>query len=247
MAPEYRRHNNIWDQPTEVFEPIRDDYTPEPARRRRAEKPSETKRYVLIALTATVVGAALTVGGVFVYGRVSPARTAAPAPAAPAATITAQPAPVTTVQSAPTTTPPPTTTTRSTSSTAAVFGKPCDDAGRKVQDANGILLTCDVAGDAGTRWLDENTIAIGTLCEPNADGDIGYAADNKTRLICRYDKHSDNYSYVNQGPITPGYHKPGDTCDHQRDTGTTSTSDGKALTCQPAAAASSTWVWTPAL
>ncbi|MFJ4657458.1 hypothetical protein ACIP5Y_39855 [Nocardia sp. NPDC088792] len=232
-----------------MFEPIRDDYAPEPTRRRRAQKHSEPRKYALIALAATIAGAALAVGGVLVYGRVTPTRTDVPN-AAPtsAVTITAQPTPATTPQPAQTTTVQrSTTTTRSASNAPAVFGKSCDDLGRRAQDANGILLTCDVSGDSGSRWVDENTVAIGILCEPEADGDIGYAADNKTRLICLYDKHSDSYSYTNQGPITAGYHQPGEKCDHTSQTGTVSTNDGKALTCQPASAASNDWIWTPLL
>ncbi|MEV6770066.1 lysozyme inhibitor LprI family protein [Nocardia sp. NPDC051030] len=95
MAWGEQRSDDVWNQDTEVFERFSDE---DLARMDRAHgripKRSQTRRYVIIAVAAAVIGAALTVGGVVAVRSLTSSPQASPAAAPPAATKPA--APVTT-------------------------------------------------------------------------------------------------------------------------------------------------------
>ncbi|MFE3188849.1 hypothetical protein ACFXHA_07550 [Nocardia sp. NPDC059240] len=104
-----------------------------------------------------------------------------------------------------------TTTTSAPSSAQAVSGKECQTAGQQTKDVNGVLLTCDVAGDAGAyRWLDEGPHADGGPCEQEEIGQFSTAADDST-LLCSTANEGRRMQW---GKVTPvsGTHETGESC-----------------------------------
>ncbi|WP_194814432.1 hypothetical protein [Nocardia sp. XZ_19_385] len=94
MAPGYRQPEEPWDQRTEVFEPIQGNYEASGD----GPPPPRVKQWVIIGLTALLVGGVLTVGGLFVTGAFN---NSGGSDAAPPATAQTTPAPTSSARALP--------------------------------------------------------------------------------------------------------------------------------------------------
>ncbi|MEU8901749.1 hypothetical protein AB0C65_38205 [Nocardia sp. NPDC048505] len=89
MAPGNRRQDDPWDQPTEVFAPVRGEHAPLPRRGDPGpSKQARTRQRILIGVSAAVVAAVLIVGGLFVTGFFAQTGPSEPNPTAAAQTTT---------------------------------------------------------------------------------------------------------------------------------------------------------------
>lgn len=234
---------DLWNQPTEVFEPIRDGYDPEPA-----GKPSKMTRHVLIGAAVVLVGALFAGGALYLSESAAKTGTtaAAPTPAriTPGVATTTQPAATTTT--AATGTPAATTTTTTTTTTATTTvlpapGASCSQMGQSVMSNGGLILTCEVSGESVARWVARSIPAVGYPCNQTESGTLGYTADG-TQLLCTHANGADTYTWTNPGPVAGGTHQPGQKCNTKKET-VGKTADGKALLCQPDHGNSSAGTW----
>ncbi|MEV6276027.1 hypothetical protein [Nocardia sp. NPDC051832] len=97
MASGYRGPEEPWDQRTEVFAPVQGDQ--EAPWAEDEPKSPQVKQWVIIGLTALLVGGVLTVGGLFVNGAFN--KSDGGGDAAPAAAVQTTPAPTTSARTLP--------------------------------------------------------------------------------------------------------------------------------------------------
>ncbi|AYF77920.1 hypothetical protein D7D52_33485 [Nocardia yunnanensis] len=253
IPPGYQPNDELWTQNTEVFAAVGDDHEPAPARR----KVSNTGKYAIIGLSATIVVALAAIGALLLSrgGGWDAMPNAATGPDTPHVVLTPPASNQVTVTGAPpsthyTTVDPPTAASSTTSSTptttAAVLHAACTQPGQTAAAADGTMLTCDVAGDAGTFWMPVKP-AVGLPCTAAESGTFGYS-NTGAQLVCarRAGSAPPVYGWDSPGPITSGKHEPGQICNLKKDV-IAQTSSGRAVYCLPADGSTSPYIgaWKP--
>ncbi|MTE15770.1 hypothetical protein [Nocardia aurantiaca] len=260
IPPGYHPQDELWTQDTVVFDAVRDDHEPPGEPRGNRPKESKASKYAIIGLTATIAVSVLAIGGLVVSGHsrwdAAPTTANGPAPTRILLTTTTSARPTTTTapQAADVTTAPdPTTTTAATSATTTTtatatviaVGGPCGQTGQTAVTADGMVLTCDVAGDSTPRWLPITKPSLGFPCNATEAGTFGYAA-NGGQLVCtRRNGTNGTPSYVwdSPGAVTGGKHEPGEICNLKKDV-VAQSSSGRAVYCMPANGSNSPYIGT---
>ncbi|BEK87857.1 hypothetical protein GCM10010198_50120 [Nocardia seriolae] len=247
IPPGYHRNDELWNQNTEVFEPVRGDYgTGSSPRGGGGPKKPQTSKYLIIGLSVTIVVCLLAIGGLLLSGHGSwnAAPNAATGTTGPRVVLTPPPhtSVTTTTQSAGSATTPdattprpsPTTTTAVTTTPATIAAQaPCEQPGTTATTSDGTVLTCVIAGDDTTHWMPVSKPTAGSACAASESGTFAYAP-NGTQLVCSRRAGSTTPVYVwdNPGTLTTGIHDPGQVCNLTKDV-IAQSSSGRAVYCLP--------------
>ncbi|WP_040815204.1 hypothetical protein [Nocardia concava] len=251
IPPGYRPNDELWNQPTEVFEAVGDEYLSGPDG--RGGKSSQATKYAIIGLSATIAIAVLAIGGLLLSGHggwnaapnsagdastprvvLTPAN---PATTTPYTVITPDPG-----TSSPSTTPKTTTTTAPTTTTTTVTATnagSCDQPGQTAVAADGMILTCNTAGESSPHWRPNSKPSSGAPCNANEAGTFATAASG-TQLVCtrQADTTAPSFVWLNPGTVTTGKHDPGQACNLKKDV-VAQSSSGRAIYCMPTDGANS--------
>ncbi|MFD7844285.1 hypothetical protein ACFV4K_15275 [Nocardia sp. NPDC059764] len=256
IPPGYHPQDELWTQDTVVFDAVQDDEGEPPSNRPGGLAGllggTQTTRYVIIGLTATIAVSLLAIVGLLVSGHSSweaaPNAAKTTAPTRVLVTTSVRPTPTTAAQEADVTTAPERTTTTTTSSTTTttttttttvspVVGiqMPCEQVGMTATTSDGTVLTCDATGGASPHWLPITRPAIGSPCNAGEAGSFGYTSGGSQLVCTRRPGGSSTPSYVwdSPGTLTSGKHEPGQVCNLKKD-GIAQSSSGRAVYCLPA-------------